>query len=232
MRFRWRRVDTGTDPHRNTSERMNGAVRLVGRSSSHFTRLARVIAEELDVAYEFVPIHDMRSLDPRDYGGNPALKLPVLQLGEATIFGAENICRAMAQAAPRAKRILWPEDLPDVRSRNAQEFVRHAMQAQVQLAFGRQVAGLPADNIYFEKAETGLRNVLAWLDRHWPAVEGSLPPRELSLMEAGLFCLLEHLVFRATVPREPYGNLADFARRFGERPAARNTPYCFDVRPA
>lgn len=210
----------------------NDKARLIGRSSSHFTRLARVFAEDLGVSYEFVPIHDMRSLDPRDYGGNPALKLPVLELGEATIFGTDNICRALARVAPAPRRILWQEDLPDTRSRNAQEFVWHAMQAQVQLAFGTEVARLPPDNVYFIKAAAGLRNVLALLDDQWPAIETSLPGRDLSMLETALFCLFEHLAFRVTVPREPYRNLAGFAHRFGERPSARNTPYRFDARPA
>ena len=49
---------------------------IVGRSSSHFTRLVRLFALELGVAYEFAPVYDLSSLDARDYAGNPALKLP------------------------------------------------------------------------------------------------------------------------------------------------------------
>jgi len=205
---------------------------IIGRSSSHFTRLARVFAQELGVVCEFVPIYDMRSLDPGDYGGNPALKLPILKLGDATIFGSDNICRALAAAAPEPRRVIWPEELPDARTRNAQEFVWHAMQAQVQLAFGIEVARLPADNVYFTKAADGLRNVLAWLDDQWPAIEASLPERDVSTLEAALFCLLEHLAFRQTLSAAPYGHLAQFARCFGERPSARDTPYRFDARPA
>ena len=52
---------------------------------------------------------------------------------------------------------------------------------------------------------------------------------DLSMLEASLFCLVEHLGFRATIPLAPYGRLAAFAREFGKRSSARNTPYMFDV---
>jgi glutathione S-transferase len=206
--------------------------RLVGRSSSHFTRLARLFAEELGVACAFVPVHDLASRDPADYAGNPALKLPVLVLPEGPVFGAENICHALADRATQPRRIVWTGQLPDLRARNAQELVWHGMGAQVQLVFGMQVARLPAENVYFAKAADGFRNALAWLDANLEAVLRSLPPRDLSLLEASLFCLLEHLTFRDTLPLAPYRHLVAFAGNFRERPAARATAYAFDLAPA
>lgn len=204
---------------------------IVGRSSSHFTRLVRLFAHELGVACGFEPVYDLASMDPHDYAGNPALKMPVLKVGGQAVFGAENICRTLAEHAPVPRRIVWPEDLRDVTSRNAQELVWHAMQAQVQLAFGTQVAKLPADSVYFAKTALGLRNTLAWLEERMPAVIAALPVRDLSLLEAALFCLVEHLAFRDTLPLAPYPHLAGFARAFGERPSAQATAYAFDVPP-
>jgi len=203
--------------------------RLVGRSSSHFTRLVRLFAEELGVAYAFVPLHDLASRDPADYAGNPALKLPVLVLPEGPVFGAENICHALAERASQPARIVWTGQLPDLRARNAQELVWHGMNAQVQLVFGMQVARLPAENVYFAKAADGFRNALAWLDANLESVLHGLPPHDLSLLEASLFCLLEHLAFRDTLPLAPYRHLAAFAAAWRERPAAQRTAYAFDV---
>jgi len=58
------------------------------------------------VACEFVPAHDLASLDPRDYAGNPALKLLVLIQGDAVMFGAENFCRVLAEPASERRRIV------------------------------------------------------------------------------------------------------------------------------
>lgn len=214
-----------------TTDRQPTVPCIIGRSSSHFTRLVRVFAKELDVACEFAPVYDLSSLDTRDYAENPALKLPVLRTGEVTVFGAENICRALADSATVRHRIIWPEEMHDVQVRNAQELVWHAMQAQVQLGFGTQIAGLPADSIYFVKAAAGMRNVLEWLDERVCAVIDTLPPRDISMLEVSLFCLVEHLAFRMTISLVPYGRLTAFAHAFGERPSAQQTPYLFDMPP-
>src|SRR5258708_7225654 len=102
---------------------MKETVRILGRSSSHFTRVTRIFAAELGVAYELQPIYDMSSLDPATFGGHPAMKLPSMQIGGRAIFGMQNICRALARIAPRRAKIIWPETIDDDRLANAQELV-------------------------------------------------------------------------------------------------------------
>jgi glutathione S-transferase len=165
------------------------------------------------------------------YGDNPAMKLPVLRLNGSVLFGAQNICRALAEGSSRSVRIIWPEDLGDHLSRNAQELVWHGMAAQVQLVFGVMICKLPADNPYFVKATEGFDGALRWLDARLGDVLRQLPPaRDLSLFEVSLFCLLDHLRFRPTVSITPYQALAFFAQQFGERSAAKCTAYGFDPR--
>ena len=205
-------------------------MQIVGRSSSLFTRLPLIFAEELGVPYELVPIHDMTSLGPDVYAGNPALKLPILRVEGAVLFGAQNICRALAERAGGAARIVWPEELCDNLSRNAQELVWHGMAAQVQLVFGTLVGKLPADNVYFTKAHAGLEGALAWLDANLAEILSVLPvPRELSLFEVSLFCLVEHIAFRGPMSIERYSALIGFARGYAAKPAAQRTAYRFDA---
>lgn len=205
-------------------------VQIIGRSSSHFTRLTLIFAHELGVPYRLVPIHDMTAADPQVYAGNPALKLPTLRRGGSLVFGAENICRALAELADASRRVVWPEELRSDVARNGHELVRHGMTAQVQLAFGTIVCELPADNLYFTKARQGFEGALRWLDDHLATVLDELPaPRDLSLFEASLFCLVDHLSFRRTLPVEPYPALACFAESFAARPSAQRTQYRFDA---
>lgn len=202
---------------------------IIGRSSSHFTRMARIFAEELGVPYNLVPVLDMTVLSANAYGDNPAMKLPALRVDGSTLFGAQNICRALAQRSSRETTIIWPEDLRDPLSCNAQELVWHGMGAQVQIAFGVSICKLPADNVYFTKACRGFEGSLGWLDAHLAEVTDSLPSvRDLSLFEVSLFCLVDHLTFRPTVSIAPYQALVSFAEAFAQRPSARSTTYRFD----
>jgi glutathione S-transferase len=207
-------------------------LQIVGRRSSHFTRLTRIFAEELGVAYAIVPIHDMTAREPEIYADNPALKLPILRSQDSVLFGAENICRAIAERAANPAQIVWPEQLRADVSRNAQELVWHCMSAQVQIVFGTYIGKLPSDNIYFEKARAGFEGALAWLDANLADALRALPAsRQLSLFEASLFCLIDHLSFRKTLSVEKYTALQNFARDFAVRPSAERTPYQFDVPP-
>jgi glutathione S-transferase len=213
-------------------------IQIIGRSSSHFTRVTRIFAHELGVAYQLVPIYNMRELEQDSYEGNPALKLPSLRRGESLLFGTENICRALAELAEEAgsgRRIVWPEALRTDLLRNAQELVWHAMAAQVQLVVGTMIAKLPADNLYFTKAWAGFEGALRWLDAHLAqllAALDALPePRDLSLLEVTLFCLIEHLTFRPSVPIEGHAALRRFAEEFATRPSAQATAYAIDHRP-
>lgn len=208
------------------------ALKLNGRSSSHFTRVTQIFALELGVEYTLQPIFDITSTDSAIFSGNPALKIPTLDRDGTLLFGAENICRKLAELAPQPKRIVWPEQLTSDLSRNAHELLMHSMAAQVQLAIGIQVSKLPADNVFFTKIQAGFEGALSWLDTHLEAAVGAMPPHDLSFFEVGLFCLLEHLPFRATLPVAPYPNLLRFTRTFGERDSAKRTAYRFDTPPA
>jgi glutathione S-transferase len=213
--------------YKETMEKMQ----IVGRRGSHFTRMVLMFAEELDVPYELEPIYDMTALGADAYANNPALKLPILRRSGGVLFGAQNICRAIAEAADARSRIVWPEDLRDDLSRNAQELVWHSMAAQVQLIIGTVIGKLPADNVFFAKTRAGIEGSLEWLDRHLADVLARLPvERRLSVFEVSLFCLIQHLEWRATVAVDQRASLVEFARAFSSKPSALRTVYAFDVR--
>ena len=71
---------------------------LIGRQSSHYTRVVRLLAHELGVEVTLQPIRDLLSEDPAVFAGNPALKLPAVRLAGETIWGSQNACRAIARS--------------------------------------------------------------------------------------------------------------------------------------
>lgn len=203
---------------------------IVGRSSSHFTRITRIFAAEGRVDHGFRPILDIMSLDPRHYAGNPALKLPVLETPEGNWFGALNICRELSRRSEARPRIVWPEDLEQPLLANAQELVMHAMATEVALIMPK-VAGQEGGGAHTAKMIMSLENVLSWLEGHVESTLAALPAeRDLSYLEAALFCLVTHLEFRDVVPTNPYPALRRFADQFGARASAAATHYCFDTR--
>lgn len=224
--------NAGAQRHEGGADRRSVPT-LFGRSSSHFTRVARIVAAELEVAYAFRVVPSLLSADPSDYGGNPALRLPVLHTAEGEWFGALNICRALEHesiavgAGPRA-RIVWPEELTVSRTANAQELTLQAMSTEVALIMAR-LAKADESAANLAKQRNSLERMLAWLEAHADEALAALPAqRSVSFLEVTLFCLVEHLDFREILPTAPYRALGDFCRRFGARTSAQATPFRFD----
>src|SRR5260221_14484064 len=92
---------------------------IIGRTSSHFTRVTRIFAEELQVPCSFTSVPDLLSTDPRDYAGNPALSLPILEGTAGPWFGAGGILPAHSPRAPLAGGIAWPRAPPPAISASA-----------------------------------------------------------------------------------------------------------------
>jgi glutathione S-transferase len=203
---------------------------LFGRSSSHFTRITRIVAHECSIEYAFRIVRDLNSRSTDDYGGNPALRIPTLRVGEASWFGALNIARELERRSRRRCHVIWPEQLTTPIAADAQELVLQSMATEVALV----MAGKNAQDGEYEPAHTGkmqlsLHNMLEWLDQHVGMALATLPPeRDLSYLEVSLYCLLTHLEFRRVLTTGSYHALTDFVTFFGARDSALATAFQFD----
>jgi glutathione S-transferase len=208
---------------------------IIGRSSSLFTRVARIFAVELGVDCGLQVVRDLMSADPADYGGNPALKLPSLRTQEGLWFGTLNICRALSRRSRLGRRIVWPEDLVQPLPASCQEMVLHAMATEVALIMARvgdggSHGGGERGGGHQAKLRSSLLGTMAWLDENAARAVATLPPaRDLSYLEVTLFCLVTHLQFRDVLPTAPYPALNELCRSFAARPSAAATGYCFDA---
>ena len=209
---------------------MTSTLTLIGRSSSHFTRVARLYAAELDVPHDFEPVFDIASTSESTFGENPALRVPSLRTPEGTWFGSLNVCRELARRAPIAEPLVWPEDLTEPLTANAQELVLDAMGTGVTIIMGRG-SGLADDHALYVKPLARLHGMLAWLDANLDQALARLPERRLSFLEATAFCVCAHLEFRGLGSLDPYPRLRAFVTSFGVRPCAARTPYRFDQPP-
>lgn len=204
---------------------------LIGRQSSHYTRLVRIVAAELGVPLTLAPVFDLLSEDPARFGGNPALKLPVLRHGDHHVYGALAICRYLEGLGGGSPPIVWPEHSRDPLLLNAHELLAHLMAVQVEVVFHEFVERRPPDAAS-RKRRQSLLNCLDWFEQHLDALLATMPPGSLSILQVGLFCLLEHLPFRNPIDLSHCQRLCAFATQFGARTSARATPYRFDPPPA
>jgi glutathione S-transferase len=191
---------------------------IVGRSSSHFTRVVRMFALELEVAHAFRPVFDLTVTDDAAYAGNPALKIPILVDERGPLFGTDNICRALAKGHAG---VLLRGDVDDRLVANCEELVLHAMAADVAVAMARMTK-----TTTHAKLVPSLTNSVQYLETHVDALLAALPSRRLSFVEVALFCLVRHLPWREIMDVGP--RLTSFADAYGARASARETEFRFD----
>ncbi|RKG94082.1 glutathione S-transferase N-terminal domain-containing protein [Corallococcus terminator] len=202
---------------------------IIGRSSSHFTRIARLFAAELHVDHSFQAVRDLLSKDPADYGGNPALRIPVLKTSRGVWFGALNASRELWRQSNPRPRVVWPEALDVPLLANMQELTLQAMATEVTLVM-EKMAGAGEGTPHALKLRESLLNMMAWLEENASAALATLPPeRDLSYLEVTLFCLVTHLEFRDVLPTAPYQTLNRFCQQFAKRPSASGTDFRFDT---
>jgi glutathione S-transferase len=199
---------------------------IIGRSTSHFTRVTRIFAAEARVDFAFQVVPSLRLSAQADYAGNPALRIPILRTPRAEWFGSLNICRELWRRSQAKPRVIWPEDLAEPLLANAQELVVQAMSTEVTLLMSRLFG--ESDGPHATKLLQSLTNTLGWLEQHADEVIAELPPRHLSYLELTLYCLLRHLPFREVLALDPYPRLSAFCAAYEERPSVRDTVYRVD----
>ncbi|APR77713.1 Hypothetical protein A7982_03060 [Minicystis rosea] len=200
---------------------------LVGRSSSHYTRVARIFALELGVAHVFRPVLDMMSLDAATYSGNPALKVPVLVDEDGLLVGTENICRVLALRSGKRSSVVLRGDVTARIVMNAEEMALHVMATEVAVIMAKMGGD---DRAVPPKVQRSLENALGFLNENIDRALAALPAeRTLSFLEVALFSTLTHLPWRQVMDVAAYERLAAFCARFGERAGARETEYRFDA---
>lgn len=198
---------------------------LIGRSSSHFSRITRLFALELGVPFTFRPLFDLTSVDLDSYAGNPALKIPVLIDEEGSLFGTENICRAIVRRSGRASEVVQRGEHPSRLVQNVEETTLNVMTTEVAIIMGRMGGAAPT-----VKLQRSLDNALRFLDDHVDAALEALPAaRALSFLEAALFAVATHLPFREVSDVSSYVRIAAFVTEFGQRASAQRTTYHFDA---
>jgi glutathione S-transferase len=200
---------------------------IVGRSSSHFTRVVRIFAHECELSYDLQVVAGLMDTSPQAFGGNPGLKLPNLLVDGDVVFGALNSSKVVAELGHARPRIVWPEQVSTRLAANAQEVLAQAMTTEV-IWLMSNAAGA-GESSYANKLKASLAGALNWLDVHLERVIDELPVRDASYLEVCLFCLAEHVEFRQVMSLEGLPALMQFRRQWAQRDSSQLTSFRFDA---
>ena len=174
---------------------------------------------------------DLTSVEAADYGGSPALKVPVLldasQPDEPWLIGTENICVHLVRLSGKRASVVMRGDVQERVVLNAEELTLHVMQSEVALIMAK-IAG--DARLAPPKVSRSIENSLSHLDRTIDAALAALPEgRAFSWLEVSLFSLLRHLPFREVMGIDAYPRLVAFAGAFEARESARATGFRYDA---
>lgn len=192
-------------------------MRLFLTPLSHFSRKVVIVLEELELEYEREYVPDLLSADPADFGGNPVLRVPVLEDGDAWVVESDAIARYLVEKYDPKDRFVLMRMPPA--QRNALAFLSSIMGAEVELLLSKR-AGTPHDR-FFARYEAVIEHCLAWVEQH---AADLWPPEDFSYLDIALTCMADHLQHTGMFP-EPnrYPWIQSRVARFAERPSVQST---------
>ncbi|MBK9036565.1 MAG: glutathione S-transferase family protein [Myxococcales bacterium] len=177
-------------------------MKLFGTTTSPFVRRVRVVAAELDVAYEFVnTAHDhgqeaLRAL-------SPIWKVPVAEVDGRTLFDSRVIIDWLTTTRGygplRAPRDRWHEA-------NVVNAIDAALDSIVQVFYLSRDGFDPMTIPFGPRQVDRAAAIFDWVAGELPAYD---PARGLGLAELSLVCALDWMDFRKTYPTERHAD--DFA---------------------
>lgn len=172
------------------------SLRLYATPLSHFARKVRILLHELDVPFELHFVEDLLSSDPKDFGGNPILRIPTLVDGDAWVVESDQIARHCAERFdPTDRHAVLSLSL---RQRNALSMINAAMAAEVEILLSQRSGIEEIESLkYFRRHYRVIEHCLAWLEEAGPSL---WTQQGLSYLDIALVCMWEHLEHYETIP--------------------------------
>jgi glutathione S-transferase len=189
-------------------------MKIIGSVTSPFTRIVRVLCEELALSYEFeltAPFGKLdRNKDEFVATFNPLMKVPALQDGDQLIFDSRVISAYLLKRNPTAA-IQLPE-LDAINYENLLTVIYGVVDAGI-LSFMLKISypGIDTTAGYISRCTARIDSGLAWLSAQPGLGEG------FGLAEIALICGLDWFAKRNIVPWRRFGSLAQTYDEFSSR---------------
>ncbi|MEM7249717.1 MAG: glutathione S-transferase family protein [Acidobacteriota bacterium] len=184
---------------------------------SHFSRKVVIVLAELGLDHEREHVPDLLSTDPADFGGNPILRVPVLEDGENWVVESDAIVRYLLERHDPGDRLgLGSLQVPQ---RNTLSVIASIMGAEVELILSQR-SGASRGRLFDRHGEV-IEHCLAWLERHGPSAWTDLP---FSYLDVSLTCMWDHLSHSGLLKDvECFPWIAETVARHADRPSVRES---------
>jgi glutathione S-transferase len=166
---------------------------------SHFSRKVRIVMDELGLDCEHVYVPNLLSTDPAKFGGNPILRVPVMQDGPVWLVESDSIVRHLLGTYD-AGRDRFGFFAMDAAQRNALSIVAAVMGAEVELLLSKRSGiGPEAGGHYFRRYREVIRHGLDWIEAQAAA---AWPSTDFSYLDVALICMWDHLEYNRLLALE------------------------------
>jgi glutathione S-transferase len=199
---------------------MTHQVKIIGSVTSPFTRIVRVLCEELSIPYDFVITAPFGRLDSEQDAYiatfNPLMKVPALQDGDTLIFDSRIIANYLL--ARRENEMVQPRPGASLATENTLTVIYGVIDAGI-LSFMLKASypGIDAERGYIKRCVERMRSGLAWISK-----QSTLGDR-FGLPEIALMCGLEWFTKRNVIAWQEYPTLVRTHDAFAGRESLLKT---------
>lgn len=192
-------------------------MKLYGTTTSPFVRRVRIVAAELDVAYDLVnTAHDDGQAQLRAL--SPIWKVPVAEVDGRTLFDSRVIVDWLTTTRGygplRAPRDRWQEA-------NVLNAIDAAIESAIQVFYLRREGFDPMSIPFGPRQLDRVAAIFEWVAGELPTYD---PARGLGLAELSLVCALDWMDFRQAYPTEKHAeDFATLRAAIGARPSIAST---------
>lgn len=137
-------------------------MKLLATPKSHFSRKVRLLLDHLELPYELVDVGNVAKNSSQHFGGNPVMSVPVLEDGATWMIESDHIAGYLVKTYDGQDRYAVLAD--DVDQLNARAVMNGVMANEVKLILSARTGLDPRQHEYFLKAESSIRQCLAWLN--------------------------------------------------------------------
>lgn len=185
-------------------------MKLYATKLSHFSRKVRLLLDHYGLQYEFSDIGNVADADAKIFNGNPLMSVPVLVDGGQWLIDSDNIAAYIVRKHD-------PGDIYGVltecpQTLNARAVLNGIMSNEVKLILAQRT-GVDTDPlVYFQKAESSIKNGLTWLEERADLFSVEQP----GYIEFHLIALWDHLNYYE-IAELAYPRLGAIAKELGSR---------------